>query len=197
MKQLSKNNRIANRVISMIMGILMGAILIVLGSVVGAETLVWLALVVWGVIIIVGNVPALIYSIANIKEKGGVFDLVMSVIGILLGVGLIVSQNQVITVILAAYMIIFPVIRILLAKANWAEQLKREALRIILGVVLMIFGGTLLGVGATILNLLLSIIGWVIVALTVILGAVEIIRIATEKAQPTHDEPIYVEHDEA
>ena len=60
MGRFSVKNQIANRVISMIMGIIMGAILIVLGSVVGAETLVWLALVVWGVIIIVGNVPALI-----------------------------------------------------------------------------------------------------------------------------------------
>ncbi len=196
MKQLSKNNRIANRVISMIMGILIGVVLVVLGSVIKAETLVWLALVVWGVIIIIGNVPSLIYSIANIKEKGGVFDLIMSALGILLGVGLIISQNQVITVIVAAYMIVFPVIRIVLAKANWAEQLKREALRIILGVVLLIFGGTLLGVGATILNILLSIIGWVVIALTVVFGAVEIIRIATAKEQPKADEPVYVEHEE-
>ena len=196
MKQLSKNNRIANRVISMIMGILMGAVLVVLGTVVGADTLVWLALVVWGILIIIGNVPSLVYSIANIKEKSGVFDLIMSLIGIALGVGLIVSQSQVITVILAAYMIVFPIIRILLAKAHWAEQLKREALRIILGVVLMVFGSTLLSVGATILNLLLSIIGWVIIALTVIFGVVEIIRIAAEKTKPSDSAPIYVDHEE-
>lgn len=196
MNQLSKNNRIANRVISMIMGVLMGAALIVLGSVVGAKTLVWLALVVWGVIIIVGNVPALIYSIANIKEKGGVFDLVMSAIGILLGVGLIVSQNKVVTIILAAYMIVFPIIRIILARANWAEQLKREALRIALGVVLMVFGGTILGTGATIINLLLNIIGCVIIALTVIFGVVEIIRIATAKEKSKANEPVYVDHEE-
>ena len=196
MKQLSKNTRIANRVISMIMGILMGAVLVVLGTVVGADTLVWLALVVWGILIIIGNVPSLVYSIANIKEKSGVFDLIMSLIGIALGVGLIVSQSQVITVILAAYMIVFPIIRILLAKAHWAEQLKREALRIILGVVLMVFGSTLLSVGATILNLLLSIIGWVIIALTVIFGVVEIIRIAAEKTKPSDSAPIYVDHEE-
>ena len=179
---MSKNNRIASRVISMILGILMGVALVILGSVVKAETLVWLALVVWGVIVIIGNIPSLIYAIANLKAKGAIFDLIASIIGILLGLGLIFSQNQVITVILAAYMIVFPIIRIILAKSAWAEQLGREILRIILGVVLLVFGGTLLGVGMTILNLLLSIIGWVVIALAVILGVVGIIQIATSKA---------------
>ena len=178
---MSKNNRIATRVISMILGILMGVALVILGSVVKAETLVWLALVVWGVIVIIGNIPSLIYAIANIKAKGAIFDLIASIVGILLGVGLIVSQSNVITFILAAYMIVFPVIRIILAKSAWAEQLGREILRIILGVVLLVFGGTLVGVGMTILNLLLSIIGWVVIALAVILGVVAIIKIATSK----------------
>ena len=178
---MSKNNRIATRVISMILGILMGVALVILGSVVKAETLVWLALIVWGVIVIIGNIPSLIYSIANIKAKGAIFDLIASIVGILLGVGLIVSQSNVITFILAAYMIVFPVIRIILAKSAWAEQLGREILRIILGVVLLVFGGTLVGVGMTILNLLLSIIGWVVIALAVILGVVAIIKIATSK----------------
>ena len=164
---MSKNNRIATRVISMILGILMGIALVILGSVVKAETLVWLALVVWGVIVIIGNIPSLIYAIANIKAKGAIFDLIASIIGILLGLGLIFSQSKVITVILA--------------KSAWAEQLGREILRIILGVVLLVFGGTLVGVGMTILNLLLSIIGWVVIALAVILGVVAIIKIATSK----------------
>ena len=178
---MSKNNRIATRVISMILGILMGVALVILGSVVKAETLVWLALIVWGVIVIIGNIPSLIYAIANLKAKGAIFDLIASIVGILLGVGLIVSQSNVITFILAAYMIVFPVIRIILAKSAWAEQLGREILRIILGVVLLVFGGTLVGVGMTILNLLLSIIGWVVIALAVILGVVAIIKIATSK----------------
>ena len=193
---MSKNNRIATRIISMILGVLMGVALVILGSVVKAETLVWLALVVWGVIVIIGNIPGLIYAIANLKAKGAIFDLVASAIGILLGLGLIFSQSDVITVILAAYMIVFPVIRIVLAKSAWAEQLGREILRIILGVVLLVFGGTILAVGYTILNLLLSIIGWVVIALTVILGIVAIIKIATEKAPKSEGGPLYVEYEE-
>ena len=178
---MSKNNRIATRVISMILGVLMGVALVILGSKVRVEKLVWLALIVWGVIVIIGNIPALIYSIANLKAKGALFDLVASVIGILLGLGLIFSQSRVVTVILAAYMIVFPVVRIILAKSAWAEQLGREILRIILGVVLLVFGGTLLAAGMTVLNLLLRIIGWIVIALVVILGTVDLIKIATAK----------------
>lgn len=195
MEKLSKNNRIANRVISMILGVLVGVALVFIGSAIGVDKIVAIALIVWGVIVIISNIPALVYSIANIKSKGAVFDLVMSVIGILLGVGLIVSKEEVITVIMAAYIIIFPVIRIILAKKGWAEQLKRELLRIILGVVLLVFGSTFLAAGYTVLNLILKVIGWVVIGITVILGVVEIILIATKK-ETKSGEPIYVEHSE-
>ena len=83
---MTKNNRIAARVISMILGVLMGVALVIFGSVVKVETLVWLALVIWGVIVAVSNIPGLIYAVANLKAKGAIFDLVASIIGILLGI---------------------------------------------------------------------------------------------------------------
>ena len=178
---MSKNNLIATRVLFMILGVLIGVALVIVGSIVEVGTLVWLALVVWGVIVIVSNIPGLIFAIANIKAKGAIFDLIMSILGVLLGVGLIVSQSKVITILLAAYMIVFPIIRIVLAKSAWGEQLKREALRIILGVVLLVFGGTFLAIGEAVLNLLLAVIGWVVIALVLIFGVVDIIRIATRK----------------
>jgi hypothetical protein len=176
----------------MVLGILMGVVLVVLGAVVKAETLVWLALIVWGVIIIIGNVPGLISSIANIKEKGSVFDLIISIIGILMGVALIIGKAyDILTIIVAIYMLIFPIIRVVLAKTNWGEQLKREALRIVLGVVLLVFGGVLIGVGMTVLNILLAIIGWVVIALATVFGLIDIIRLATKKnAAPAEETPV-------
>ena len=192
MGKLSTKNQIVNRVISMVLGILMGVVLVVLGGLVKAETLVWLALVVWGVIIIIGNVPGLISSIANIKEKGSVFDLIISIIGILMGVALIIGKAyDILTIIVAIYMLIFPIIRVVLAKTNWGEQLKREALRIVLGVVLLVFGGVLIGVGMTVLNILLAIIGWVVIALATVFGLIDIIRLATKKnAAPAEETPV-------
>lgn len=192
MGKFSTKNQIVNRVISMVLGILMGVVLVVLGAVVKAETLVWLAFIVWGVIIIIGNVPGLISSIANIKEKGSVFDLIISIIGILMGVALIIGKAyDILTIIVAIYMLIFPIIRVVLAKTNWGEQLKREALRIVLGVVLLVFGGVLIGVGMTVLNILLAIIGWVVIALATVFGLIDIIRLATKKnAAPAEETPV-------
>lgn len=192
MGMISTKNQIVNRVISMVLGILMGVVLVVLGAVVKAETLVWLAFIVWGVIIIIGNVPGLISSIANIKEKGSVFDLIISIIGILMGVALIIGKAyDILTIIVAIYMLIFPIIRVVLAKTNWGEQLKREALRIVLGVVLLVFGGVLIGVGMTVLNILLAIIGWVVIALATVFGLIDIIRLATKKnAAPAEETPV-------
>lgn len=191
-----KKSQISNRVVSMIIGILVGVTLVILGSVVGAGRLIDIALIVWGVIIMISNIPGLIASIATINEKGSAFDLVMSALGILLGLGLIISRAQVVTVLVAAYMIAFPVIRIVLAKSNWAEQLKREALRIILGVVMLVFGGVLLGAGVTVLNVLLTVIGWIIIGLTAVFGIVEVIRLAVAKGDaPAKGGRTYVDVD--
>ena len=89
-----------------------------------------------------------------------------------------------------------PVIRILLAKGHRVEQLKSEALRIVLGVLLLVFGSTILAVGEDIVKLLLAIIGWIIIALTTVLGVIEILHIALEKPNYKTGEPIYVEHTE-
>ena len=191
MGKLSTKNQIVNRVISMILGILIGVVLVVIGAVVKAQTLVNIALIIWGVIIIIGNIPGLVSGIANIKEKGGVFDLIISIIGILRGVALILGKAyDILTIIVAIYMLVFPIIRVVLAKANWGEQLKREALRIVMGVVLLVFGGVLIGAGMTVLNIVLTVIGWVVIALAVVFGLVDILRMATKKAPAVAEAPV-------
>ena len=200
MNMLSKKQRIVNRITSMVLGILAGLVMVILGAVLDISTLLWLAMIIWGVVIVLGNARGMIYSLINIKSKGALFDLIMSSIGVLLGVVLIVFNHKVfstvIALILAAYMIVFPVIRILLAKGHRVEQLKSEALRIILGVLLLVFGSTILAVGEDIVKLLLTIIGWIIIALTTVLGVVEILHVALEKPNYKTGEPIYIEHTE-
>ncbi len=200
MNLLSKKQRIINRVTSMILGILTGLVMVILGAVLEVSTLLWLAMIIWGAVIVLGNARGMIYSIINIKSKGALFDLIMSAIGVLLGVVLIVFNHEVvstfISLVLAAYMIVFPIIRILLAKGHRVEQLKSEALRIILGVLLLVFGGTILAVGEDIVKLLLTVIGWVIIALVALLGVIDILHIAMEKPVAKTGEPIYIEHTE-
>lgn len=178
-----KKKLLVARIVSMIIGILVGVLVLVLGSLLTAktvETIIKWGLIIYGIIIIIGNVPGLVSSIANIKKGEAVFDLICSILGIGLGVALIFFQNEILVGLIAAYLIIFPLIRVLVAKEK-VEQLKREALRMILGVVLVAFLPLLLSTAFDIVSLLLTISGWVVVALSVIFGVVEIVRICMGK----------------
>ena len=93
---------------------------------------------------------------------------------------MIFYQGSVLVALVAIYLIVFPVIRVLLASKK-LEQLKREALRIVLGVVLLVFVPSLLGAAFELVHLLLVICGWIVIALSTIFGLIEIIRIATAK----------------
>jgi predicted Na+-dependent transporter len=93
---------------------------------------------------------------------------------------MICYQGSILVALVGIYLIVFPLVRVLLADHK-VEQLKREAMRIILGVVLLVFLPSLLGAAFEIVHLLLVICGWVVIGLSVLFGAIEIIRIATAK----------------
>ncbi len=195
-----KKNLIIARVITMVIGILVGVLLLVLGNILTeetVETIINIGLVIYGVIIIIGNIPGLVSGIANIHKAAGVFDLVTSILGIALGVAMIFYQGTLLVTLVAAYLIVFPVIRILLAK-NKGEQFKRELVRMILGLVLLIFVPSLVGVAFAVVDLLLLVGGWLVIASSALFGIIEIIRIATAKSIRTasSEEQIYAEFEE-
>ena len=178
-----KKNILIARIAVMIIGILMGVLLLVLGMLLKPSTVATIihwGLIIYGVIIVIGNIPGLISGIANVNKAEGVFDLVCSVLGIALGVAMIFYQGSILVALVAIYLIVFPLIRVLLAQEK-LEQLKREALRIVLGVVLLVFVPSLVGAAFELVHLLLVVSGWIVIALSTIFGLIEIIRIATAK----------------
>ncbi len=178
-----KKNLLIARIAVMVIGILVGVLLLVLGGLLmpsTVATIIHWGLIIYGIIIIIGNIPGLISGIANVNRAAGVFDLICSILGIGLGVAMICYQGSILVALVAVYLIVFPLIRVLLADQK-VEQLKREALRIVLGVVLLVFVPSLLGAAFEIVHLLLVISGWVVIGLSVIFGTIEIIRIATAK----------------
>lgn len=178
-----KKNLLVARIAVMIIGILTGVLLLVLGAILKPSTVATIihwGLIIYGVIIVIGNIPGLVSGIANVHKAAGVFDLVCSVMGIALGVAMIFYQGTVLVALVAAYLIVFPLVRVLMAEQK-LEQLKREALRMILGVVLLVFVPSLVGAAFTLVHLLLVVSGWVVIALSTIFGVIEIIRIATAK----------------
>ena len=178
-----KKNLIIARTTAMIIGILLGVLLLVLGAILKPSTVATIihwGLIIYGIIIVIGNIPGLISGIANVKKPAGVFDLICSILGIGLGVAMIFYQGSILVALVAVYLIVFPLVRVLLADRK-VDQLKREALRIVLGVVLLVFVPSLVGAAFQIVHLLLVISGWVVIALSALFGIIEIIRIARAK----------------
>lgn len=194
-----KKNLLIARIIVMVIGVLVGVLLLVLGGILTAETvetIIHWGLIIYGIIIIIGNIPGLVSGIANINKAAGVFDLICSILGIVLGAAMIFYQGTILVALVAAYLIIFPIIRVLLA-ARKGEQLKRELVRIILGVVLLVFVPSLVGAAFTLVHLLLVIGGWVVIALSAIFGVIEIVRIALAKeVKASADGHIYTDFEE-
>ena len=194
-----KKNLLVARIAVMVIGILVGVLLLVLGSILKPSTVATIihwGLIIYGIIIIIGNIPGLISGIANIKKAAGVFDLVCSVLGIALGAAMIFYQGSILVALVAVYLIVFPLIRVLMADQK-VEQLKREVIRIVLGVVLLVFVPSLVGAAFTLVHLLLVIGGWVVIALSTLFGVIEIVRIATAKEiKAPENGHIYVDFEE-
>ncbi len=195
-----KKNLLVARIVVMVIGILVGVLLLVLGSILTAGTIakiIDIGLIIYGILIIIGNIPGLISGIANVQKAEGVFDLVASILGIVLGIAMIFYRGGILISLVAVYLIIFPIIRILLSK-NKGEQFKREFLRILLGVVLWLFVPGLVGATAELVHWLLVIAGWVVIALASLFGIIEIVRIATAKSVTTASDAdhIYVDFEE-
>ncbi len=174
-----KKNLLIARIAVMLVGVAVGVLLLVLGALLSPDTMdviIRVALIIYGVIVVIGNIPGLVSGILHIHTSPGVFDLVCSLLGVLLGAAMIFYQSTFLVVLVGLYLIAFPLVRVLLA-AEKREQLKRELGRMVLGVILLVVLPALLYVA----SILLTVIGWIVIALAVIFGLIEVVRIATAK----------------
>lgn len=178
---MSKTKRIINRSIFLVLGVLFGVDLVVLGSIIRPQTLIWVATMIWGVSIIVSNVAALEHGIRTFRTIAGKFDCLASLGGVLLGAALTGSHNIVVGVIVGACTVIVPIVRIILSGNDWVAMIRPEILRFSLGLFLLVFAILALILNLAVMNLVLAIMGWVIIALVLIWGALDIIRIATRE----------------
>ncbi len=187
-----KNNILAEIIISLVFGLLFGGLVLFLASL-GADTIIRWILIVTGIIIAVTNVAPLIRGIVNIKEKGGLFDVIVSGIAMVLGIVMAVYQNSIvstiITILLAVYLIALPIIRIIIAP-SWKQQLSEEWLRILIGAILIVFLPAILGAADAIINVLLTIVGIVIISLTVLSFVISLISYVKASKKAKEDAPI-------
>lgn len=202
---MNKTAVLSNVIISVILNLLFGAALIGAGVLVLIypqiiSVVINAAFALIGLIMILSSIPNLISGIASIKHKKGVFDLIFSLVTMLLGaclvfygvcmiivttvimslpaelIGTVLTVGAVLRYLLgglvALYLIVLPIIRIVKAE-NKFMQFKAELVKMILGVVILIllFCGLLFNVLNKFVGILLIALG----ALTVLLAIVHLI----------------------
>ena len=92
--------------------------------------------------VIIANGLVLIDCLPKIKkDKSYIVVLVLSIIQILLGIFIIVSESKLLLIITGSILVAFPTISVLSAKDK-KEQLKLEITKIALGIVFIVLGAT-------------------------------------------------------
>lgn len=169
---------VGNKIKNLIIVLLSTAIGVGIGSVllwvVNADLVgkaLWIMFLVLGIITVISTLPGLITAIQNVKQKYGILNVVLSSVSMVLGLMMIFAQ-QYIAWLVAIYLLVFPIIRIVLAKDHFA-QTREEAFLLILGIVVLVLG---IG-GAT--NLVFTVAGWIIIALSAIYGVFGVISALT------------------
>lgn len=169
-----KKKILANMIISLMIGVVLGVLIVLLAGILDVSFIIKWALIVTGIIVIISNIPSLVTSIMSIKTVAGIVGLIMSVLGIALGAMMIFMQNEIITAIVAVYLIAFPIVSIVLS-GDWKNAVKSEWIKILIGVLLIVFLPAILGAADTIVYVIMLVAGWGTVGVSVILFLLSLI----------------------
>lgn len=163
-------NKVKNLIIVLLstaIGVALGCVLLWIVSADYVAKALWIMFLVLGILISISSLPGLITAIKNIKQKHGVLNLVLSSVSMALGLMMIFAQ-QYIAWLVAIYLLVFPIIRIVLAKDHFAQTCE-EAFLLVLGIVVLVFG---VG-GAT--SIVFTVAAWIIIGLSAIYGILGLI----------------------
>ena len=193
----AKKNVLASIIISLIIGVILGALLIILADVLAFSDLLKWCLIIIGILTVISNIPALVNGIMNINKPAGVFDLIFAILGIVFGGMMIFKQGTVVTVIVAVYLIAFPIVRVILAGgANWKDQLKKEWVKILIGALLLAFLPALTGMANDAFAIILKIAGWAVIALSVVFFVLSLVSYILACKKLKEAEPIEIKAEE-
>ena len=127
--------------ISLVPTFVVGTIGILFGLAVAffAELVFDIILIVCGVLTLLSGIPQFFSAVVELtdKKKIAIFDLIIASLTVAVGVMLIFFRNEIVVTCIGAYLIVFPLIRTLIAPKK-VEQLKVELPSMIIGVALLI-----------------------------------------------------------
>ena len=187
----NRKNVLSSIIVSLIIGVILGVLLILLSSILDVSFIVKWGLIAIGIITIICNIPSLVNGILNAKMLAGILDIVFSALGIVLGCMMIFMQGIVITVIVSAYLIAFPIVRIILAgQYGWKNQIKKEWLKILVGALLLVFLPGLMAAADAVVSTIILIAGWVVIGLSVFLFVISLVSYILAVKKASENAPI-------
>ena len=213
---MNKKAVISNVIVSVIVNLLLAGILIGAGALVLAFPQIF-GIVLSAIFALIGisltltTVPNLIGGIANLKQKKGKFDLIFSIVTIVIGVTLAIYGiinalvligvsgagmpgviGIIMTVIrwavcglIALYLVILPIIRIIKAEKKFM-QLKAELVKMLFGVliIVLLICGLLAGALNALIGISLIVVGALNAILAIVLLIVGLVGIKKADKQP-------------
>ena len=151
--------------VSLVPTIVVGAVGIIFGILFAllASVIFDIILIVCGIFTLISAITQLVSAIKGFaeKQKIAVFDLIMAILTAAVGIMLVFYRNEIVMLVVGAYLLVFPLIRTLVARHKM-QQLKRELPSMILGIVLMIVAPKAL------VGILGSVAGAIIIVLSVL-----------------------------
>lgn len=130
-----------NDVSLFIMGLFYAAIGIIFLTV-KAENIIKFVYILLGIIVIFFNALVLFDSITRIKkDKRYLIVVALSIIQIIIGILLIVTESKVLLIVTGSILLVLPLLEII-SSQNKKEQFKLEITKISLGIIFIILGAT-------------------------------------------------------
>ncbi len=126
-----------------------------------ADEIFDILLIAMGLLTVVMNLPAFVFSLFHVKRRGEWISLLISAVAIIFGVTVTLVQRDVLLLVLGIYCIVFPAVRMFLV-AERLKQLKRELPNILFGL-FMVFVSL-----AEIESLIFTVCGFAVIGMAVL-----------------------------
>ncbi len=139
-------------------------------------TLLWVIFTIIGILVILSNIPNLLNGLANYSvSKEYKVMTISSIISIILGIIMIFWQNEIFSVIVAIWLLVLPLYRIIIS--NYKKmQLKKEALKLSLGIIVLIVGPL------QSIEIIFKVIGIIVIAFTIVYFIASLILMKKNKS---------------
>ncbi|MBE6608375.1 MAG: hypothetical protein E7633_07450 [Ruminococcaceae bacterium] len=175
----TKTHLTAGAVISAAIGVTIGYIIKNLPENLDLADIISAIFVLTGIFTLLSSIPDFVYAIICFGTFRGAVDLISAIIGVISGFILIFLHDEIMTYVIMAYLIIFPIARILAGatKEEKRARFKRLSPKIFTGIILLAVLPAIAGFADTVFDIVLKCVGWGIIVISLIFLIVSLLVI--------------------